>query len=249
MTTYIGILVVLATLFIIVVLRIMRLKHELEAKLTQLRSLIDVWQNKKILSYNEAAEHFIEEIEAEEIKKEAEEADEEKEEAAEEAELTTEEAELPAEEAELPAEEAEEATEEAELPAEEVETPSIEETEEEEKKAEPSETSRMLFARIVRLMEVEHIYTDEDLTRDMLAKRLGTNYKYVVKAIKDCDNGNSLINFVNTYRLRHATRLLTETSDPIVLVAELSGFSQRTLTRLFQTQYGMSPAEYRRKKA
>lgn len=232
LTTYIGILVVLATLFIIVVLRIMRLKHELEAKLTQLRSLIDVWQNKKILSYNEAAEHFIEEIEAEEIKKEAE---EEKEEAA--------------EEAELPAEEAEEATEEAELPAEEVETPSIEETEEEEKKAEPSETSRMLFARIVRLMEVEHIYTDEDLTRDMLAKRLGTNYKYVVKAIKDCDNGNSLINFVNTYRLRHATRLLTETSDPIVLVAELSGFSQRTLTRLFQTQYGMSPAEYRRKKA
>lgn len=228
LTTYIGILVVLATLFIIVVLRIMRLKHELEAKLTQLRSLIDVWQNKKILSYNEAAEHFIEEIEAEEIKKEAEEADEEKEEAAEEAELTT---------------------EEAELPAEEVETPSIEETEEEEKKAEPSETSRMLFARIVRLMEVEHIYTDEDLTRDMLAKRLGTNYKYVVKAIKDCDNGNSLINFVNTYRLRHATRLLTETSDPIVLVAELSGFSQRTLTRLFQTQFGMSPAEYRRKKA
>ncbi len=228
LTTYIGILVVLATLFIIVVLRIMRLKHELEAKLTQLRSLIDVWQNKKILSYNEAAEHFIEEIEAEEIKKEAEEADEEKEEAAEEAELTT---------------------EETELPAEEVETPSIEETEEEEKKAEPSETSRMLFARIVRLMEVEHIYTDEDLTRDMLAKRLGTNYKYVVKAIKDCDNGNSLINFVNTYRLRHATRLLTETSDPIVLVAELSGFSQRTLTRLFQTQYGMSPAEYRRKKA
>lgn len=228
LTTYIGILVVLATLFIIVVLRIMRLKHELEAKLTQLRSLIDVWQNKKILSYNEAAEHFIEEIEAEEIKKEAEEADEEKEEAAEEAELTT---------------------EEAELPAEEVETPSIEETEEEEKKAEPSETSRMLFARIVRLMEVEHIYTDEDLTRDMLAKRLGTNYKYVVKAIKDCDNGNSLINFVNTYRLRHATRLLTETTDPIVLVAEMSGFSQRTLTRLFQTQYGMSPAEYRRKKA
>lgn len=235
LTTYIGILVVLATLFIIVVLRIMRLKHELEAKLTQLRSLIDVWQNKKILSYNEAAEHFIEEIEAEEIKKEAEEADKEKEEATEEAELTT--------------EEAEEATEETELPAEEVETPSIEETEEEEKKAEPSETSRMLFARIVRLMEVEHIYTDEDLTRDMLAKRLGTNYKYVVKAIKDCDNGNSLINFVNTYRLRHATRLLTETSDPIVLVAELSGFSQRTLTRLFQTQFGMSPAEYRRKKA
>lgn len=242
LTTYIGILVVLATLFIIVVLRIMRLKHELEAKLTQLRSLIDVWQTKKILTYNEAAEQFIEEIEAEEIKTEAEEAEEEKEEAAEEAELTAEEAELPTEEVEL-------TTEEAELPAEEVETPPIEETEEEEKKAEPSETSRMLFAKIVRLMEVEHIYTDEDLTRDMLAKRLGTNYKYVVKAIKDCDNGNSLINFVNTYRLRHATRLLTETSDPIVLVAELSGFSQRTLTRLFQTQFGMSPAEYRRKKA
>ncbi|MGN0281355.1 MAG: helix-turn-helix transcriptional regulator [Prevotella sp.] len=114
---------------------------------------------------------------------------------------------------------------------------------------EPSETSKLLFAKIVNLMEYDHIYTDESLTRDTIAKRLNTNYKYVVKAIKECDNGNSLTNFVNTYRLQHATQLLSETNDPIYLVAEMSGLSQRTLTRLFQTQFGMTPMEYRKKKA
>ena len=47
-----------------------------------------------------------------------------------------------------------------------------------------SAKSRELFPKIVKLMEEQQLYTDEDLNRDMIAEKLGTNYKYVVKAIK-----------------------------------------------------------------
>ena len=127
----------------------------------------------------------------------------------------------------------------------------IDETEE-AKEAEESEEaaisakSRELFPKIVKLMEDQQLYTDEDLNRDMIAEKLGTNYKYVVKAIKDC-TGETLTAFINGYRMRHATRLLRDTDDSIAIIAEISGFSHRTLTRLFQAQFGITPSEYRKK--
>ena len=126
-----------------------------------------------------------------------------------------------------------------------------EETEEakEAKEAEEaaiSAKSRELFPKIVKLMEEQQLYTDEDLNRDMIAEKLGTNYKYVVKAIKDC-TGETLTAFINGYRMRHATRLLRDTDDSIAIIAEISGFSHRTLTRLFQAQFGITPSEYRKK--
>lgn len=127
----------------------------------------------------------------------------------------------------------------------------IDETEEakEAKEAEEaaiSAKSRELFPKIVKLMEEQQLYTDEDLNRDMIAEKLGTNYKYVVKAIKDC-TGETLTAFINGYRMRHATRLLRDTDDSIAIIAEISGFSHRTLTRLFQAQFGITPSEYRKK--
>ena len=109
-----------------------------------------------------------------------------------------------------------------------------------------SAKSRELFPKIVKLMEDQQLYTDEDLNRDMIAEKLGTNYKYVVKAIKDC-TGETLTAFINGYRMRHATRLLRDTDDSIAIIAEISGFSHRTLTRLFQAQFGITPSEYRKK--
>ena len=130
----------------------------------------------------------------------------------------------------------------------------IDETEEAEESEEAKEAeeaaisakSRELFPKIVKLMEDQQLYTDEDLNRDMIAEKLGTNYKYVVKAIKDC-TGETLTAFINGYRMRHATRLLRDTDDSIAIIAEISGFSHRTLTRLFQAQFGITPSEYRKK--
>ena len=131
------------------------------------------------------------------------------------------------------------------------ETEEAKEAEESEEAKEAEEAaisakSRELFPKIVKLMEEQQLYTDEDLNRDMIAEKLGTNYKYVVKAIKDC-TGETLTAFINGYRMRHATRLLRDTDDSIAIIAEISGFSHRTLTRLFQAQFGITPSEYRKK--
>ena len=133
-------------------------------------------------------------------------------------------------------------TEEAKEAEESEESKEAEEAEE----AAISAKSRELFPKIVKLMEEQQLYTDEDLNRDMIAEKLGTNYKYVVKAIKDC-TGETLTAFINGYRMRHATRLLRDTDDSIAIIAEISGFSHRTLTRLFQAQFGITPSEYRKK--
>ena len=119
------------------------------------------------------------------------------------------------------------------------------EAEEEEPQTDTQEKSNELFSRIVKLMEEEKLYTNEELSRDMLAGKLCTNYKYVVKAIKD-STGNSMTIFINDYRLGHASRLLRETDESIAIVAELSGFSHRSLTRHFQAKFGITPSEYRR---
>ena len=119
------------------------------------------------------------------------------------------------------------------------------EAEEEEPQTDTQENSNELFSRIVKLMEEEKLYTNEELSRDMLAGKLCTNYKYVVKAIKD-STGNSITTFINDYRLGHASRLLRETDESIAIVAELSGFSHRSLTRHFQAKFGITPSEYRR---
>lgn len=119
------------------------------------------------------------------------------------------------------------------------------EAEEEEPQTDTQENSNELFSRIVKLMEEEKLYTNEELSRDMLAGKLCTNYKYVVKAIKD-STGNSITTFINDYRLGQASRLLRETDESIAIVAELSGFSHRSLTRHFQAKFGITPSEYRR---
>ena len=133
----------------------------------------------------------------------------------------------------------------AEQKQQESETVAKEAEEEEEPQTDTQENSNELFSRIVKLMEEEKLYTNEELSRDMLASKLCTNYKYVVKAIKD-STGNSITTFINDYRLGHASRLLRETDESIAIVAELSGFSHRSLTRHFQAKFGITPSEYRR---
>ena len=133
----------------------------------------------------------------------------------------------------------------AEQKQQESETVAKEAEEEEESQTDTQEKSNELFSRIVKLMEEEKLYTNEELSRDMLAGKLCTNYKYVVKAIKD-STGNSMTIFINDYRLGHASRLLRETDESIAIVAELSGFSHRSLTRHFQAKFGITPSEYRR---
>ena len=117
-------------------------------------------------------------------------------------------------------------------------------------KSEPEEQltpNQQLFRRICDLMDSpEHIYTDTDLDRLRLAQLLGTNEHYITDAISACANGKSVSGFLNDYRLRYASHLLTTTDNSVTLIAELSGFSRSSFFRVFSDAYGMSPSDYRK---
>ena len=106
---------------------------------------------------------------------------------------------------------------------------------------------QQLFIRIVELMNKEKPYTDADLNRDRLATMLGTNHRYVDDAIRECSDNLSTNAFINSYRVDHAARLLTDTNDSISIIAELSGFANRTtFNEQFRNRYKMTPSEYRK---
>lgn len=105
---------------------------------------------------------------------------------------------------------------------------------------------QQLYRQLCTLMTAQQPYTDENLNRDTLAQLLGTNTKYVVQAIRECSNGDTVNNFITRYRLEHVAHLLKTTDHPIAVVGELSGIPSRaTLARLFRTAYGMTCSEYR----
>lgn len=103
-----------------------------------------------------------------------------------------------------------------------------------------------LYRRLCTLMVEKQPYTEESLNRDVLAQMLGTNAKYVVQAIRECSNGDTVSEFINRYRLEHVANLLKSTDDPISIIGELSGIPSRvTLSRLFRNTYGMTCTEFR----
>lgn len=115
--------------------------------------------------------------------------------------------------------------------------------------AQPEETltvEQKLYRRLCSLMVKKQPYTEESLNRDVLAQMLGTNAKYVVQAIHECSNDDTVGAFINRYRLEHVAHLLKTTDDPISIIGELSGIPSRaTLSRLFRNAYGMTCSEYR----
>ena len=107
--------------------------------------------------------------------------------------------------------------------------------------------NEQLFLRLVELMNRQQSYTDADLNRDTLAAMLGTNHRYIDEAIRECSDSPSTKAFIDGYRVDHAARLLTGTDHPIALIAEMSGFANRTsFNEQFRNRYKMTPSEYRR---
>ena len=100
--------------------------------------------------------------------------------------------------------------------------------------------------RICELMESQKLYLSSDLKLSDVASALGTNRNY----ISDCINsqrGCSFTQFVNTYRVEHAKKLLRSQSDmKISEVCTASGFaSENTFFRTFKAVTGMTPSEYK----
>ncbi|MBR1548661.1 MAG: helix-turn-helix transcriptional regulator [Prevotella sp.] len=107
--------------------------------------------------------------------------------------------------------------------------------------------TQQLYLRICQLMDNEKPFTNAELSREELAQQLGTNYKYVADAIRECSDGMTITDFLNHQRLGYAAHLLATTSDAVTLIADRAGFNNRSyFNRLFRERYKLTPSEYRK---
>ena len=127
-----------------------------------------------------------------------------------------------------------------------------EQTEAEEQRqleAQPEEKltqNQLLYRRLCELMKNPDVFTDPDTNHETLARLLGTNYQYVYAALRECAD-TTPADYLNRLRIQYAAQLLEKSDDPIGLIIEQSGFTNRTtFARLFATYYSMTPSEYRK---
>lgn len=108
---------------------------------------------------------------------------------------------------------------------------------------EPNKSS--LYNRLCQLMDEEQLFLNSELRIQDVAVRLSTNSRYVSECIKtelDC----TFSQFVNTYRIKYAQKLLREQSDmKLSNISRASGFSgESSFFRTFRTMVGMTPREW-----
>lgn len=102
-----------------------------------------------------------------------------------------------------------------------------------------------LAATVQQLFEEEKIYLNPKLKLSDVARMVGTNRTYLIRFFNE-ENGQTFYDFVNNYRVEHATQLLRTSSYTILEVAEKSGFnSVSTFRRAFVAAHECSPNEYR----
>ncbi|MDE6668328.1 MAG: helix-turn-helix domain-containing protein [Muribaculaceae bacterium] len=97
-------------------------------------------------------------------------------------------------------------------------------------------------------MEVNRIYTDTTVTRDIFSERVGCNHTWFSQVIKE-RTGKSYLQFMNSRRIKEAVRILSDPTIEITqkdLAAQLGFLSASTFYSTFRQQLGMSPAEYRK---
>lgn len=107
-------------------------------------------------------------------------------------------------------------------------------------------TEQNLYTDIVDYLQTSKIYTDPNISRESLAKDVGTNRQYLIDAISN-NTGMTFNEFINSFRIEYARNLLL--SEENVLIKNVyteAGFNNRnTFAQLFKEKYGMSPSEFR----
>lgn len=119
-----------------------------------------------------------------------------------------------------------------------------------EDKAEEIEDSPVLAAllpRFVALMENPEVYRDNLLTKDKVAKKLGTNRTYI-SALVNKEYGMSFTAYVNHLRIQGAIKTLSDptNTEPLKAIGEALGYnSMTTFYAKFKAVTGMTPTTFR----
>ena len=109
-----------------------------------------------------------------------------------------------------------------------------------------SSADEALMQRICQLTETQQLYLNSELKVADIARLLGTNSSYISACINS-QKGTSFNQFINTYRIERAKKLLRENPDQkISEVWPVCGFSTETsFFRTFKTLTGMTPSEWK----
>lgn len=104
---------------------------------------------------------------------------------------------------------------------------------------------RRQFIDLDGLVRREKLYLIPDVSRDSLVAKTGINKNRLAMLIQ-MYSGNNLSGYLNSLRLEHSLKMLSEGNETIESVAYDSGFNNvRTFYRIFREEFGMTPAEYR----
>ncbi len=107
-----------------------------------------------------------------------------------------------------------------------------------------------LKTQIADLFANQKVYKNSDLRITTVSEQLNTNRTYISKLINEEFNV-TFSDFVNTFRVEEAKKLLTNTDNQLFTmeyIAEKSGFgSVNSFSRVFKKAFGTSPGNYRDK--
>lgn len=101
---------------------------------------------------------------------------------------------------------------------------------------------------ITDLFENEKIYLNPNLKVSDIAAAIGTNRTYI-SAYFNKETQCTFYDYVNRYRIEYACKLLENSDEKILQIAELSGFnSAQAFIRVFTKIKGISPSKYRKER-
>jgi ligand-binding sensor domain-containing protein/AraC-like DNA-binding protein len=106
--------------------------------------------------------------------------------------------------------------------------------------------AKIIEKKLSEVLNETQIYLEPDLTLQKLASVLGVKSHYLSQVINQFYNRN-FHEFINTYRVKNAKKLLRETSLKIEAVAYDSGFNSiSTFNTAFKKSTNLTPLKYRK---
>lgn len=109
-----------------------------------------------------------------------------------------------------------------------------------------NQTDEYLFKRAEKAIISHELYLREDMSRQLLDKYVHIPKNKFAPLFRHF-TGKGFPSYINTLRLEHAAKLLLDNrKHTIESIASDCGIPvAQTFYRLFRTQYGMTPTQYR----
>ncbi|GGD51618.1 hypothetical protein GCM10011357_04430 [Lacimicrobium alkaliphilum] len=109
----------------------------------------------------------------------------------------------------------------------------------------PKDTMRQIAAQLTVAMSEKTLFKDEDLSLNRLATEISVSENYISETLSQELNTN-FFQFVNSFRINEAKKLLTDTNLPVTTIVYEVGYkSKSTFNAAFKKIEGVTPSAYR----